>query len=253
MRFGVVLAFLLTTAFATELWSQGHTGPLQVSTLIEGTKKPIPDVSVSLRIRIGVDCGACSLPDTEEELLAWLRRLRDATPEAEITAVTDKEGNAIFRDLKPGHYDVVAKGPGLLGPTKPDGLVRPTESSTIVKLEKESPNLQVVLFLTPSGVVSGRLLDSSGAPVTNVLVAPGVLQNGEPVYSTAVGLTDTQGEFILPSLVPGQYFLRVTFPSSPVRVVFFPGVASVEEAELILLEAGRNIVRFDLNLAPVRP
>jgi hypothetical protein len=247
MRFCIGLAILLTT-IPTRLWAQVEIGVLRVSAFIEGTKTPIPDVTVSVSARIGVDCAECSLPDTEEDLFAYLQRLADAKPDTP-TAVTDIEGHVVFRNLKPGYYDVVARRPGFLGPTLPDPFV---ESSSIVRLERESPNSQVFLFLKPTAMISGRVLDSYGKPIADVVVG-GVPQDVGPIYSMPVAVTDALGEFSLGSLAPGRYVLRLTLLSFPERVFFFPGVTRFEEARAITLLAGDSVTRVDINLPSVLP
>lgn len=118
----------------------------------------------------------------------------------------------------------------------------------------DQPTVRMVVELTPSPIVSGRVVDVRGDPAVGVLVVPyrstfGV--DGEAAYQFySPQATNDLGEFRLSGLNPGTYMIRFEPPfmvqtrtatggriSTFVSCVY-PGVSDVTKATPIHLDAG---------------
>jgi hypothetical protein len=124
-----------------------------------------------------------------------------------------------------------------------------------------------------TGVVAGRAVDSSGAPLAGTQVQLmgynyRSLQflggfSDRPVLHTAHEATvNDRGEYRFIDVPPGKYFLRVPSPMpprlplgqvpplSPLGALFYPGVAGITKAEQIEVLSGEELRIRDLVLTP---
>lgn len=161
-------------------------------------------------------------PVIEEEVYLYSQRNpQHASPLP--AAITDDRGVYRIFGLRPGHYTVAA-GRDDAGPTSSrprgalfrrtyhPGIIDPAQATVIdVSDGSEATNVDIVLSgtLTPY-TASGRVVNgATGQPISNVEFS--VIRFFSPTYtSTSRGpVTNSQGEFKLENLVPGQYAISV--------------------------------------------
>lgn len=190
-------------------------------------------------------------------------------------ALTDAEGNFIFKDVKPGTYFLRVERSGYVptsyGARSPGAV--PAQIS--VRPEQEVTGLRIAM--TPQAVIAGRVLDEEGEPMQNVMVMavsvdalqatprrPGRLGMG----MRSQGQTDDRGQFRLHNLPPGRYVVQVTpgrWGGMPVAstssesreemgyvTTYYPGVTDVSQATRIEATPGAELSGFDIQLKRTR-
>jgi hypothetical protein len=166
-------------------------------------------------------------------------------------AVTDADGIAVIPNLKPGNYAVRVGREGYLGvPWSPESV---TPAPSVVSSEIEVSGTvatQIALYLNPAATVSGRITDANGAPVINACVMLGIRrqQNSGAEFLPGQGaMTDDKGNYQVQSVGLGKYAIRVR-PAASSAILYYPGVADLEKATELSIEAGSNTVGIDLKL-----
>lgn len=91
--------------------------------------------------------------------------------------------------------------------------------------------------LASNGVLHGQVLDAQGAPQSQVKVAIGQT-TGEPVFVS----TDAAGEFNVPDLSAGVYYVQTSQARSMYRV-WAPGTAPPSAQAGVLMVNDRQVVR----------
>lgn len=191
-------------------------------------------------------------------------------------ATTDGEGRFEFRDLPAGRFSVSATKSGYV-PVQ-YGQMRPFESGKAIELA-EGQLLDKADMLMPRGsVISGRVLDEFGDPVTDAMVSTMRLtwSNGRRRLQAAgrTSMTNDLGQFRLYGLPPGDYYVSATMrdmavvemsiaamdpatrggapaPTSGYAPTYFPGTANGAEAQKIPIAAGQDAPNTDFALLPV--
>lgn len=132
-----------------------------------------------------------------------------------ISAELEAGGDGSFRlcGVEPGHYTVVGSGAGFA----------PTTSNTFQVLDGQDPP-PITVTLQVGGTIRGRVVDPSGAPVESAQVISRDQQTpdngndaffGSFVTSNATERTvrtDSEGEFTLANLAPGNYKVVIDHP-----------------------------------------
>jgi hypothetical protein len=113
--------------------------------------------------------------------------------------------------------------------------------------------------LVPGAVVTGRILDEVGEPVAGVhvsLARDGFVQDGRRLVSRHGASTDDRGRYRIFGVAPGDYVLLVVASdlggasTDLVRDVptYYPGTASIAEAQWVTLASGQERAGFDMRL-----
>lgn len=118
--------------------------------------------------------------------------------------------------------------------------------------------------LQRAAVITGRVLDEFGDPVTNVQVMPmqQALVNGERRLQPAglSGFTNDLGEYRIHGLTPGRYFIGALFRNdgygdtadrSAYAPTYYPGTGSVAEAQRLTVAAGQTLTAINMTALPV--
>ena len=180
-------------------------------------------------------------------------------------AFTDGEGRYEIKNIPAGTYAIAAtkanyvraafgaervEGPGKRMPIA-DGQV----------LDK------IDIRLTRAGVVTGKIVDEFGDPVTDVMVVPMRYQfgqGGRRLSQTGRGAqTNDIGEYRIYGLSPGQYYISATLRSfsmgdqqstdrSGYAATYYPGTANVAEAQRVTIAQGQTISAINLTLLPTQ-
>ncbi len=181
------------------------------------------------------------------------------------TTMTDGDGRYEFRDLPAGHFVVNANKANYLrlnyGQTKPSDISKPLELGANQQLDR------VDIVLPRGGVITGRLLDEYGEPVTDAVVYPMQkrLTQGQMrlMQIGRNGMTNDIGEYRLYGLAPGQYYISA-YSRSNVPIMentdirsgyaptYYPGTALAANAQPITVGLGETIGSIDLSLLTTR-
>jgi hypothetical protein len=143
-------------------------------------------------------------------------------------ATSMEDGTFTFRPVAPGNYSVAAYHPGN-DRVQFSGFVN---ASTAVRFEMTQP-----------GAISGRVQDMDGKPIRNAHVIPMKPRYSGSVlyldYAPVFGVTNDLGEYRIPDLPPGLYFVMM-------QSYFFPETTDIRDASLVEVRSGDE--RRDINI-----
>jgi hypothetical protein len=200
------------------------------------------------------------------------------TPRDSFLTEANSEGHFAVSGVPPGIYECIASHSGFA--TK---SVSRTGVVPQINVVRGQPVAGLVLRLMPFGVISGRVLDAEGDPVSNANVD--ALQynystNGKTLAIQSRVTTNDRGEFRLFGLYPGAYYVRampqgdriegstVSLGSSgffrtyaltsrapvrgpvppPLHMTFYPGETDASKAVAIDVPAGAEARPIEIRL-----
>lgn len=172
---------------------------------------------------------------------------------------TDAEGRFEIKELPAGRYSLMATKGGFV--TAQFGQRRPNEPGTPLELVDGQTADKVTFALTRGGVISGRIVDDGGEPVsgTQVRAMRYAFSGGVRRLMTAGAegsndRTDDQGGFRLFGLPPGEYFVSAVsqtnnFISADISnteadgfaPTYYPGTPNLAEASRVTLKTGQEM------------
>jgi protocatechuate 3,4-dioxygenase beta subunit len=180
-------------------------------------------------------------------------------------AMTDAEGRYEITGIPAGTYAIAATKQNYVrsafgaerveGPGKRMTL---TDGQVLDKID---------LRLTRAGVITGRVVDEFGDPVTDVQVMPMRYQfvqgSRRLTPSGRSAQTNDIGEYRLYGLTPGQYFISGTWRNFSMgnqettdrtgyAATYYPGTANVAEAQRLTIAPGQTITSINLTLLPIQ-
>ncbi len=174
-----------------------------------------------------------------------------------ISVVTDNAGAFVFENLTPGHYRMQGEKAGFVRSAY--GSRQLFSMGSLLRVTEGGEIKDVVLKITPAGILSGRVVDEDGEPMEGVQVQ--VLRkvytgNAMRWSPTGAGASNDRGEFRVGSLAPGRYLVSVQLNrfgpgmgGAPLQQgkeefsyvrTYFPGVESPEQAEVIHIQPGQE-------------
>jgi hypothetical protein len=116
---------------------------------------------------------------------------------------------------------------------------------------------EIVLKLTPTAVLSGRIVDPNGNVLPNAIAEVLLRTNKEGIPSAeqfSQTLSNDRGEFRIFHLPPGEYLLSATpstsnsqRPETGVRT-FYPGTPDLSEATRIKLRPGEDLGGINIQI-----
>jgi hypothetical protein len=194
---------------------------------------------------------------------ALVRASSSETPQGRSVS-TDADGRWQLKNLPAGSYRVnVSKG-GYVDIAF--GQQRPFEAGKVLELADAQTIDKLEVTLPRAGVVTGRVLDEFGEPLTGARVQPmryryvGGQRRLTPV--AAGDATDDIGQFRLHGLSPGEYFISaqmsagMMFGQSDDRVgygtTYFPGTAVQAEAQRVRVAVGQETQQINITMATSR-
>ena len=142
-------------------------------------------------------------------------------------AVTDSAGAFTFLDVPKGSYDIQLKLPSNLSIDYTDlGGDRAEDQPVPISIEKkdgETTACHLVIYLGPSGNISGRVQSADGGPIEGWVNADTVTRDDKP-WNTVRTVTPTpDGAFVLDHLKPGRYSVQFTsragFKMGPLQII----------------------------------
>jgi hypothetical protein len=182
-------------------------------------------------------------------------------------ANTNADGRYEIKDLPAGRYTVSVTRSGYL--TLRYGQRRPLEQATPLQVLDRQAVEHIDFVLPRMGLIAGRMFDELGEPIANVRVSAmrSIYQEGRRrLVSASSGLiwTDDAGQYRLPGLVPGTYFVMATTQETwsvnaggkreimGFAPTYFPGTDNATEAKRIAVGIGQEIRNADFALIPTR-
>ena len=185
-----------------------------------------------------------------------------------LWVTTDAEGRWALADLQPGGFTVsVAKG-GYL--TLHYGQKRPFEPGKTIALSAGQSFENADVILPKAGVISGKLVDEFGDPVTGALVRALRYRylDGQRQLTPIVegmeallqgGVTDDLGNYRVYGLTPGDYYVCAVFVPRGESAshfghppTYYPGTPTASEARRISLRMGQEAANTNFNLSTAR-
>jgi len=175
-----------------------------------------------------------------------------------VAVRTDANGKFEFPEVSPGRYQLRAQRSGFVAAiygrrgSGPGLTINVEPGQHVEKLE---------FRLERAGIISGTVMDEDNEPVEGVQVramrvrySPG---GRERLTTARSDSTDDLGNYRLPGLAPGTYYVqaggrgegvRIGGPPSTVSYAgsFYPGVASREEAHTVEVTSGNETPHVDL-------
>lgn len=148
-------------------------------------------------------------------------------PGGRQTATTGEQGQFAFAGLPPGIYRLTAQSRSEVLGTK------------AITLDPGQELRAVELVVSPSGTISGRVLDELREPAAGfvVVLMASVYQSGARTYEVHGAVTpDPQGKYLLRGVKPGLAYLLVARRRSPVRDAISKVAADPEKRERELAE-----------------
>lgn len=182
------------------------------------------------------------------------------------SATTDQNGRYEFIDLPAGTYNLTASRSGYvqLGykQTRPNTQPQPLSVADKQALDR------IDFALPPGGVITGRIIDEFGEPVSDVFVSAQRQQyiNGvrRPTPSGAPSSSNDIGEFRIYGLPPGEYYVSASLRSmniNPMEVstdrsgyapTYYPSTPDVAAAQRVTVRAGDTVSNIVVTLSPTR-
>ena len=192
------------------------------------------------------------------------------------TATTDAQGGFTFTGLPPGSYRVTASPgqfsagylPMTFGAKKPSGPGS-TDLGTPIELADGQTFDKAVVGLVRGAVITGRVTDENGEPLSRVQVNsvlfPGGAARG---IRTSTASTDDLGQFRIFGLVPGEYGVAAeargnTFvpPNAPPEAeedrvgfvtTYYPGTADEAAGQRVRTRTGAETAGVEIRMVSGR-
>jgi hypothetical protein len=158
------------------------------------------------------------------------------------TATSDADGRFVINAVPPGRYNVSAARTLFFRPRLNTGA-----SAVTVSDGERFSGLQI--FLAPTGVISGRILDERREPQRSVRVEAlrREYRDGLAAWvANGQATTDDRGEYRLFNLTPGTYYVRATQQS--VAPLYYPGLPDADSAIAVNIEVGSEASAIDIEM-----
>jgi hypothetical protein len=259
--FGLLLTLIL--ALSLSQTTAARQASLEGFVTASGTGRPLREARVSL-VKVNSETG---------------------TESAVPSAVTDATGRFVFTGIEPGEYRLSAERFGFirqnLGQKKINGI------GTTFRLQADQ-RLTVAISLVPGAVITGRVLDEQGEPMTGAIVnaqsleylqgkrVPMPVGQGLPLMASRA-VTDDRGEYRLFWFAPGDYYISVFAAprfegsatvnagtpvltgrlsvqppiSNSFAAVYYPGVTGIDAATPVRVPISAEVRGVDINWRPV--
>lgn len=237
-RIGIAVVFLSIWFPLAAQQPKSAGGEISGTVLESSSDRPIDNVEVSLYNPVGETLGA----------------------------ITDRQGAFKLNAVPPGRYDVSLKKQGL-SMARPSNLKIPMAFSVWVSV-KDNDSQRLELRMVPTGVITGRVLDSHAQPIKSVvfLGIHGYDENGADTVRI-VGdsthnfwsATNDRGEYRRFGIEPGKYVLIVSpaltggpFGGNAAKfpLTYFPGSIEPSRAVAINVAPDQEIHLGDVAIQP---
>ena len=185
-----------------------------------------------------------------------------------LWVTTDAEGRWALPDLQPGGFTVSVEKGGYL--TLHYGQKRPFEPGKTIALTAGQAFENADVMLPRAGVISGKLVDEFGEPVTGAVIRALRYKylDGQRQLTPVVdglealmqgGVTDDLGNYRVYGLTPGDYYISAVFVPRGESAqhfghppTYYPGTPAAAEARPISLRMGQEAANINFGLSTAR-
>jgi hypothetical protein len=181
---------------------------------------------------------------------ASVRLTPDAGRGINRSVVTDAEGRFTLEAVPQGRYVLSASRQGYL-PTNL-GQRRQGGPGTAIELADGEARDKITIPMTRGGVITGRVVDDHGDPVTGATVQLLPRQGGTPPART-----DDRGVYRLFALTPGEYVVQAqlsfmahvgAFAKAGPISTFYPNTTDPRAAQRVRVAAGGEVSGLNITL-----
>jgi len=177
---------------------------------------------------------------------------------------TDADGKFEFKEVVAGRYTITASKGSYV--SLQYGQQRPFEPGRPLEILDGQLVEKVDFALPRGGIVTGRVIDEFGEPLSDAMVSMQRYQNvaGQRRLMNAgrMATTNDVGEFRLFAIPPGQYYLSATLRNqgmiadnddrSGYAATYFPGTTNIAEAQKVTVGLGQIISDLNMALLPTK-
>jgi hypothetical protein len=180
------------------------------------------------------------------------------------SASTDANGRFVFESLSAGRYFLLASEDGYVNNNRAYAGLR----GKMLEISPRQHVDDIVIRLLPNGSIAGRIINELGKPLLGVSVEAmkfSYSHGRRELHDVANAPTNDAGEYRIPGLVPGKYYVRAKPPASPHAPppksragndkayipIYYPAANDQSRAVALALRAGEDLAGIDLNLVPV--
>jgi hypothetical protein len=215
-------------------------------------RQPPAEGTATIRGRVIDGATGQAIPRAKVRTMGGPRQARVAT--------TDAEGVFTLTKVPSGSLTLMVEKATYLQALYPDRRRTLRVSSLSVTDGQTVDNINIPLYR--GGAITGRVVDAYGDPVENAMVQAVLAPQNNRTGGSSRGIRSTQntndiGEFRIGRLEPGQYYL-LALPqrrgmmeddgTSASARTWYPGVASIEQAQPITLERGSSMAGIDFQM-----
>lgn len=180
------------------------------------------------------------------------------------SATTENDGGFRIEGVEPGQYTLSGNRSGFLNASY--GAKTANDQGTVITLSAAQQLTDISLALTPQAVITGKVVDGDGDPVSGgmVQVLVGTWMRGKLHYTPRGGnQINDLGEYRIPNLSPGKYYILAQsmnhgpVPQEPaaqgkpdMRLIrtFYPGAVTFSGATPIDIKAGQDATGVDIRM-----
>ena len=187
------------------------------------------------------------------------------------TSTSDAAGHFVFEEVEPGRYTLSAERSGYVRGNY--GARSNASVATPLALSAGQKMTGISFKLTPQGIISGRITDEDGDPVTRsqVMVYQSRYQNGRRTLSMAGNSSNTlaDGTFQIAGLAAGRYYLSAQDlqmmivngpneqpgrkgPEDSYVTTYYPNATDLSSAAPIDVTAGTEVRGIEIRLQRAR-
>jgi hypothetical protein len=176
------------------------------------------------------------------------------------SANSDAGGKFVFEGIAAGRYLLLASHGGYVNNNRGDVS---SQGQWLSVAPGQHVN-DVVLRLLPGGFIAGHITSEAGKPLRGVSVEAmkfSYQHHGlRELHDVARVPTNEAGEYRIPDLVPGKYYIRAKPPGSLATKagsdkayipLFYPAANDQGHSAALVLRAGEELAGIDMNLVPV--
>jgi hypothetical protein len=203
--------------------------------------------------------GTITAADTGRPLRRATVRVMGAPVQGMRTAATDADGRYDISELPAGRYTVVAARTGYVQTNF--GQKRPNTPGQPVVVQDGATTVRVDIALPLAGVLTGRVVDELGEPVSDVLVSAMRWQfmggDRRLVPAGSMSPTNDIGEFRIHSITPGDYFVSAmprqmgqSSDRAGYATTFYPSAPQLDTAQRVAVHAGETVSNMTIMLNP---
>jgi hypothetical protein len=248
------LSHLVTVALSAALW---------ILPAAAQTKGSVEGQVVNFKTGAALEGATVTLtgPFTERVLVPYCC---PKTP-PRVGAITDSRGGFALHNVVPGNYSLTASHAGYV--TGIYGRAGAGQEWLSVGGDRQMKN--IVIKLTPRGVIAGTVVDEAGQPLQNARITLYQRAYGAWVrYGGSGGesftYTNDLGEYRVFDVLPGQYVVSAAYPYAAARLeaqatpglghktTYYPDSSSPDGAQPVAVASGETVkVGFTLRKGPV--